>query len=92
MTELKAFQTERKEAVEQAEEKARLLVQLAQYEAEHGRNYDPSNDFPTESQPVGFVFSMPALLRRLEQDKRLKQARQLDLLGYLRSDEKEDDD
>jgi len=45
----------------QAEEKARLLVQLAEYEAKRGRNYDPSNDFPPESQPLGFVFSKPAV-------------------------------
>ena len=49
-------------AVEQAEEKARLLVQLAEYEDRHGRNYDPSNDFPPESRPLGFVFSKSAVL------------------------------
>jgi hypothetical protein len=64
--ELRALQAARKAAIEQAEEKARLLVQLAEYEAQHGRNYDPVNDFPPESYPLGFVFSRPAVLRRLE--------------------------
>ncbi|HKE28152.1 MAG TPA: hypothetical protein VKB88_37645, partial [Bryobacteraceae bacterium] len=59
--ELGTLQAARKAAVEQAEEKARLLVQLAEYEAKRGRNYDPSNDFPPESQPLGFVFSKPAV-------------------------------
>jgi hypothetical protein len=62
--ELRALQAARKAAVAQAEEKARLLVQLAEYEAKQGRNYDPSNDFPSESQPLGFVFSRLAVLRR----------------------------
>ena len=62
--ELGTLQAARKAAVEQAEEKARLLVQLAEYEAKQGRNYDPSNDFPSESQPLGFVFSRLAVLRR----------------------------
>jgi hypothetical protein len=90
--ELRTLQTQRKQAVAEAEEKARLLVQLAEYEAQHGRNYDPVNDFPSESQPLGFVFSRPAVLGRLEFDKRLKQARELDLRGYLRSDDEESDD
>ena len=55
--ELRTLQTARKAAVEQAEEKARLLVELAEYEDRHGRNYDPSNDFPPESRLLGFVFS-----------------------------------
>ncbi|HYK60187.1 MAG TPA: hypothetical protein VEV85_12210, partial [Bryobacteraceae bacterium] len=81
-----------KAAVEQAEEKARLLVQLAEYEDRHGRNYDPSNDFPPESRPLGFVFSKSAVLGRIELDKRLKQAEELDWRGYLKSDDKKSDD
>jgi hypothetical protein len=92
MAELKTLQAERKAAVAEAEEKARLLVQLAEYEAQHGRNYDPAIDFPPESQPLGFVFSRPAVLRRLESDKRLKHARELNWNGYLRSDEEESED
>jgi len=79
-------------AVEQAEEKARLLVQLAEYQDRHGRNYDPSNDFPPESRPLGFVFSKSAVLGRIELGKRLKQAEELDWRGYLKSDDKESDD
>jgi hypothetical protein len=90
--ELRTLQAARKAAIEQAEERARLLVQLAEYEAKHGRNYDPSNDFPPESQPLGSVFSKPSILRRLECDKRLKQAGELDWRGYLKSDEEESDD
>jgi hypothetical protein len=89
--ELRTLQAARKAAIEQAEEKARLLVQLAEYEAQHGRNYDPVNDFPPESCPPGFVFSRSAVLRRLESDKRLKQSRELDLRGYLRSDDEDSD-
>ena len=80
----------RKAAVAQAEEKACLLVQLAEYEAKQGRNYDPSNDFPPESQPLGFVFSRSAVLR-VEVDRRLKQAQELDLRGYLRCDDEDSD-
>ena len=90
--ELRTLQTARKAGVEQAEEKARLLVQLAEYEAKRGRNYDPSNDFPPESQRSGSFFRSPRSLRHLESDKRLKQAREIDLRGYLRSDDEESDD
>src|SRR5215467_11856893 len=90
--ELRTLQTARKAGVEQAEEKARLLVELAEYEDRHGRNYDPSNDFPPESRPLGFVFSKSAVLGRIELDKRLKQAEELDWRGYLKSDDKKSDD
>ena len=46
-------------AVEQAEEKARLLVQLAEYEAKRGRNYDPSNDFRPNPNRSGSFFRSP---------------------------------
>ncbi len=87
MAELRALQAQRQQAVAEAEEKARLLVQLAQYEAERGRNYDPASDFPPESQPLGLVFSKPAVLRRLQLDRRLTQAREIVWRGYLRSDQ-----
>ena len=54
MAELPALQTERKAAVAKAEKEARLLLQLAEHE---GRNFDPAIDFPSGSQPPGFVFS-----------------------------------
>ena len=50
--ELRALQAERKAAVAQAEEEAIALVQQAQYE---GEDYDPTEVFPPESQPDGFL-------------------------------------
>jgi hypothetical protein len=69
--ELRALQAERKAAVAKAEEEARLLVQLAEAE---GGDYDPAVDFPPESQPIGFVFSRPAIRRQIERSQRLGRA------------------
>ena len=69
--ELRALQAERKAAVAKAEEEARLLVQLAEVE---GGDYDPADDFPPESQPLGFVFSRPAIQRQIERSQRLGRA------------------
>jgi hypothetical protein len=69
--ELRALQAERKAAVAKAEEEARLLVQLAEAE---GGDYDPASDFPPESQPVGFVFSRPAIQRQIDRSQRLGRA------------------
>jgi hypothetical protein len=69
--ELRAMQAERKAAVAKAEEEARLLVQLAEAE---GGDYDPADDFPPESQPLGFVFSRPAIQRQIERSQRLGRA------------------
>jgi hypothetical protein len=69
--ELRALQAERKAAIEQAEEEARVLVQLAK--TERG-NYDPASDFPPESQPLGFVFSRPAIQRQIDRNERLGRA------------------
>jgi hypothetical protein len=69
--ELRALQAERKAAIAKAEEEARLLVQLAEAE---GGDYDPADDFPPESQPVGFVFSRPAIQRQIERYQRLGRA------------------
>jgi hypothetical protein len=69
--ELRALQSERKAAVAKAEEEARLLVQLAEAE---GGDYDPADDFPPESQPLGFVFSRPAIQRQIERSRRLARA------------------
>ena len=52
-----------------------MLAQLAEYEAEHGRNFDASNAFPPESQPLGFVFSRSKILRQIERDRRLSAQR-----------------
>jgi hypothetical protein len=69
--ELHALQAQRKAAVAKAEEEARLLVQLAEIE---GGDYDPAVDFPPESQPLGFVFSRPAIQRQIERSQRLGRA------------------
>jgi hypothetical protein len=74
--ELRALQAERKAAIAKAEEEARLLVQLAEAE---GGDYDPADDFPAESQPLGFVFSRPAIQRQIDRNQRLGRA--LDLLN-----------
>jgi len=58
--------------------RSRLLVQLAEYE---GNNYDPADDFPPESQPLGFVFSRSKILREIERDSRLSRARALESRG-----------
>ena len=69
--ELNALQTQRRAAIAKAEEEARLLVQLAEAE---GGDYDPTDDFPAESQPLGFVFSRPAIQRQIERSQRLGRA------------------
>ena len=69
--ELRALQAERKAAIAKAEEEARLLVQLAEAE---GGDYDPADDFPPESQPLGFVFSRSAIQRQIDRDRRLSRA------------------
>ena len=69
--ELNALQTQRTAAIAKAEEEARLLVQLAEAE---GGDYDPADDFPAESQPLGFVFSRPAIQRQIERSQRLGRA------------------
>ena len=58
-----------------------LLVQLAEAE---GGAYDPTDDFPPESQPPGFVFSRPAIQRQIERSQRLGRA--LSLLNNPRSE------
>jgi hypothetical protein len=69
--ELRALQAERRAAVAKAEEEARLLVQLAEAE---GGDYDPADDFPPESQPLGFVFSRSAIQRQIGRNQRLGRA------------------
>jgi hypothetical protein len=78
--EFRALQAERKAAIAKAEEEARLLVQLAEAE---GGDYDPADDFPPESQPLGFVFSRPAIQRQIKRSQRLGRA--LGLMNNPRS-------
>jgi hypothetical protein len=72
MAEFRTLQSERKAAAAKVEQEARLLVQLAEAE---GGNYDPASDFPPESQPPGFVFSRPTIVRQIERGQRLDRAR-----------------
>jgi hypothetical protein len=69
--ELLALQAEPKAAVAKAEKEAEALVRLAQTE---GGDYDATDDFPPESQPLRFVFSRPAIERRIERQNRLFRA------------------
>ena len=69
--EFRALQAERKAAIAKAEEEARLLVQLAEAE---GGDYDPADDFPVESQPLGFVFSRSATQCQIDRNRRLSRA------------------
>ena len=69
--ELRALQAQRKAAIAKAEKEAMALVQLAQTE---GGDYDPADDFPPESQPLGSVFSRPAIERQIERSRRLSRA------------------
>jgi hypothetical protein len=80
MADLKALQAERNAAIEHAEREARLLVQLADYE---GNNYQSCQRFPARIPTSGFVFSRPAILRRMGRENRLKDARFLNHYGSL---------
>jgi hypothetical protein len=54
--ELRALQAERKAAIAKAQEEAEALVALAEAE---GGDYDPADDFPPESSPLGSFFQDP---------------------------------
>ena len=71
---LKTLQAERRAALEQALEEARLLAELAQ---SRGETYDAALDFPTFTAKNGFVFSTPELVRQIDRNHRLSQARKL---------------
>jgi hypothetical protein len=76
--ELRALQAERKAAIAKAEQEAEALVRLAKAE---GGDYDPADDFPPESQPLGFVFSRPAIERQIERRDRLVRANLASLIS-----------
>ena len=69
--ELRTLQAERKAAIAQAEKEAEALIRLAEAE---GGDYDPADDFPPESRPVGFVFSRSAIQRQIDRNDRLSRA------------------
>ena len=55
MAELRTLQTERKEALQQAVEKAALVLDLA---ADQGATFDVETEFPADALPAKFVFSL----------------------------------
>ena len=68
---LKALQTERKEAHERAQNQAIAFKHLAESK---GQTYDPKQDFTPPSAHGGFVYSRPEIARVVERDSRLRRA------------------
>jgi hypothetical protein len=68
MIELRTLRAERKAALDQALEEARILAQHAQSK---GETYDPARDFPPEMLGINSDFSLAAIARHL----RLNEAR-----------------
>jgi hypothetical protein len=69
---LKQLEAERKAALQQAVEEAKLLVQLA---ASKGETYDIESEFPSEALPPQFDFSTRQIARLAAHSQRLAQAR-----------------
>jgi hypothetical protein len=70
--ELKSLQGERKAAYAQAQEEAILLTQLAYAK---GETVDAAKDFPSPERCGGFVYSMAEILRVLDREARLEEAK-----------------
>jgi hypothetical protein len=70
--ELKSLQGERKSAYAQAQEEAILITQLAYAK---GQTVDAAKDFPSPELCGGFVYSMPEILRILDREARLEEAK-----------------
>ena len=70
--ELKCLQSERKAASDKAQEEAILLTQIAYAK---GQTVDAAKDFPAPERCGGFVYSMPEILRILDREARLEEAR-----------------
>src|SRR5262249_48715452 len=68
---LLTMQTQRKDAQREAENEVKLLARAA---FAKGHDYDPDPDFPPER---GFVFSHAQVVRMVDRDDRLDQARAL---------------
>jgi hypothetical protein len=72
--ELKAMQSQRKEAFAAAQKEAILLARLAQTE---GATYVPAADFTPAHDFGGFVFSSSEIARLLDRESRVERARAL---------------
>jgi hypothetical protein len=70
--ELKSMQSERKSAFAQAQEEAILLTQLAHAK---GETLDVATDFPAPRPANGFVYSRAEILRILDREARLVEAK-----------------
>jgi hypothetical protein len=70
--ELKAMQSGRKTAYTNMQEEAILLTQLAHAK---GETLDPEKDFPAPELCGGFVYSRPEILRVLDREVRLEEAK-----------------
>jgi hypothetical protein len=69
---LQSMQARRKEAYANTQEEAILLTQLAHAE---GEKLDVEKDFPAPELCGGFVYSLPEILRILDREDRLQQAK-----------------
>jgi hypothetical protein len=72
MTELRTLRAERKAARDQALAEALLLSQLAQSK---GEKYDAAADFPPELLGIDSVFSSASIIRLVDRNQRLTEAR-----------------
>jgi hypothetical protein len=70
--ELRSMQSERKTAYEKTQEEAILLTQIAYAK---GQTVDAAKDFPSPERCGGFVYSMPEILRILDREARLEEAK-----------------
>jgi hypothetical protein len=70
--ELKAMQSGRKTAYSNMQEEAILLTQLAHAK---GQTLDAAKDFPSPELCGGFAYSLPEILRVLDREARLEEAR-----------------
>ena len=72
MAELRTLRAERKAALDQALEEARVLAQHAQSK---GEKYDPARDFPPEMLAINSDFSLAAIARHLRLSEALDYAK-----------------
>ena len=70
--ELRLMQAGRKEAFAAAQEEAILLTQVAHAK---GQTVDAAKDFPSPELCGGFVYSLPEILRVLDREARLEEAK-----------------
>ena len=70
--ELRSMQSEGKTAYDKAQEEAILLTQIAYAK---GQTVDAAKDFPAPELCGGFVYSMPEILRILDREARLEEAK-----------------